>query len=226
MPVNPTLSEYNREQLETLLAVRSRLAELPEARVRGLQEKLADYLAFRGDLEVFLRQHFGSLCSRTCYTSRLSACCSREGIITFFADVVINCLRSSGPDLDALQQALLGGRNDAKCVYLGTHGCRWRVRPIVCAMFLCSRAEKTVFEGRPPLRERWEELCRRKQLFTWPDRPVLFDDLEAFFIDLGCISPLMYLHNAPGLLRVKQKSGVRSPHLRKTEKRRSPRLRT
>ena len=63
---------------------------------------------------------------------------------------------------------------------------------------------KTVFGDRPELKNQWEEFCRIKKRFTWPDRPVLFDDLEAFFIDLGCTSPLMYLHNSPGLLRVKQ----------------------
>ncbi|KPJ77091.1 MAG: hypothetical protein AMJ54_09435 [Deltaproteobacteria bacterium SG8_13] len=205
MPATKQLSEYNREQLDTLLMVRRRLAVLGQEPQRALQEKIADYLQFRSDVDGFLHEHFTALCNRTCYTSRRSACCSREGIITFFADVVINCLQSTGDDLDKLQRDLLGIQNEHKCVYLTARGCHWRVRPIVCAMFLCNRAAKTVFEDRPSLRNRWEELCRRKQLFTWPDRPVLFDFLEAFFIDLGCSSPLMYLHNSPGLLRVKRR---------------------
>ncbi|CAB1071247.1 hypothetical protein D1AOALGA4SA_1164 [Olavius algarvensis Delta 1 endosymbiont] len=47
-----------------------------------------------------------------------------------------------------------------------------------------------------------------RQHFTWPDRPVLFDDLESYFLKTGCRSPLMYLHNSPGLLRIKQKAGL------------------
>ena len=203
MPARNPLSEYNREQLDTLLMVRRCLAVLPASQKRMLQAKIADYLAFRSDVDAFLQAHFAELCSRTCYTSRRSACCSREGIITFFADVVINCLQSTDQDLDALQQDLLGMQNEQKCVYLDTGGCRWRVRPIVCAMFLCNRAAQTVFENQPSLQSRWEELCRRKQLFTWPDRPVLFDDLERYFIEAGYHSPLMYMHNSPGLLRVK-----------------------
>ena len=202
-------SDYNREQFETLLAVRKTLADLPAAQQRTLQEKIAAYLQFRSEVETFLQENFAGICSRTCYSSRLSACCSREGIITFFADVVVNALQSTAGELGRLQQALQAAENQDKCVYLGSRGCRWRVRPVVCAMFLCDRAEKSVLDGSPPLRNRWEELCRRRRLFTWPDRPVLFDDLEAFFMDRGCSSPLMYLHNSPGLLRVKQKRSAR-----------------
>ena len=204
MTAKNSISEYNREQLDTLLMVRKSLAILPEARQRLLQEKVADYLAFRAEVDDFLQLHFADLCKRTCYTSRRSACCSREGIITFFADVVINCLQSAGEELDGLQLALLGIQDDHKCVYLGADGCLWQVRPIICAMFLCNRATTAVFENRPARKGRWEELCRRRQHFTWPNRPVLFDDLEAFFLDLGCSSSLMYLHHSPGLLRVKQ----------------------
>ncbi len=202
------LSDYNRGQLETLRMVRRHLDTLPQAQRRVLQEKIAEYLAFRSDLDAFLQEHFSSVCTFTCYTSHRSACCSREGIITFFADVVINGLQSTEADLDTLQQVLQGSQDEDQCVYLSANGCRWRVRPIVCAMFLCDRAVKTIFENRSPLQSRWEELCRRRLLFTWPDRPVLFDELESFFIDLGCNSPLMYLHNSPGLLRVKQKSRI------------------
>ena len=41
---------------------------------------------------------------------------------------------------------------------------------------------------------------------TWPDRPVLFDELEKLFIKEGYDSPLMYCHKSPGLLRLKSKS--------------------
>ena len=49
-----------------------------------------------------------------------------------------------------------------------------------------------------------DALAQERKRFTWPDRPVLFDDLEQYFMDAGCTSPHMYLHNSPGLLRVKQ----------------------
>jgi len=48
----------------------------------------------------------------------------------------------------------------------------------------------------------------KRKRFTWPDQPVLFDDLESYFMKSGYRSPLMYLHNSPGLLRVKQKAGA------------------
>jgi hypothetical protein len=37
----------------------------------------------------------------------------------------------------------------------------------------------------------------------------LFDELEQLFIDAGYRSPLMYLHNGPGLLRVKERAGTK-----------------
>jgi len=80
----------------------------------------------------------------------------------------------------------------------------WRVKPIVCEMFLCEQAKKEVFREKAWAEDAWEELKQRKKLYTWPDRPVLFDDLERYFMDAGYSSPLMYLHNSPGLLRVKQ----------------------
>ena len=73
-------------------------------------------------------------------------------------------------------------------------------------MFLCDRAKDTVFGSRPELKDRWDALARERKRFTWPDRPVLFDDLERTFMDAGCTSSLMYLHNSPGLLRVKKMS--------------------
>ena len=95
-----------------------------------------------------------------------------------------------------------------KCIYLGPTGCRWRIKPIVCEMFLCDRAEKTVFEGHPHCKEEWTALNRRKKDFTWPDRPVLFDRLEKVFLDLGYHSTLMHLNFSPGLRMVKKKAGI------------------
>jgi hypothetical protein len=48
------------------------------------------------------------------------------------------------------------------------------------------------------------EFKQREKHYRWPDRPVLFDDLEKYFMAAGYSSPLMYLNNSPGLLRVKE----------------------
>jgi len=90
----------------------------------------------------------------------------------------------------------------------------WRIKPIVCEMFLCNAAEKAVLKENPITQKRWEALVRQKKDFTWPDRPVLFDTLEQICIEAGYTSPLMYLHNSPGLLRLKQKA-IQSTHAKK-----------
>ncbi len=204
------MDEYNREQTDALSMARRRLADLSVSRKQELEASIAPYLAFREEVDAFLSRCFQEVCTRACYESRLSACCSHEGIITFFADVVINALMSSERELNSLRDALHGygeGRQ-LKCVYLGSNGCLWRVKPIVCEMFLCDRALKEAFENHPGANETWEALKERKKRFTWPDRPVLFDAIEKMFIEAGCESSLMYLHNSPGMLRVKKLAGL------------------
>ena len=198
------MSEYNQEQYESLSMVRQHLATLGAQKIQNLKATLRDYLVFRRKVDALLNEHFAEICSQTCYRSRLSACCSREGIITFFADVVINALNSSAAEIETMLKALEQPNTGYKCVYLGQQGCMWRVKPIVCEMFLCERAQHGVLQEKPALQGQWDELNRRKKRFTWPDRPVLFDDLEKTFMDAGHTSPLMYLHNSPGLLRVKR----------------------
>ena len=83
-------SSYQVEQLEALARVRLHLAALPRGERETLCVLAADYLAFRRRVDDFQDRNFGSVCDRTCYQSQLSACCSREGIVTFFADMVIN----------------------------------------------------------------------------------------------------------------------------------------
>jgi hypothetical protein len=200
------MNSYNQEQYDTLDMVRRYVDGLAKEEKTELVASLDDYLRFRHSVDDFLQTHFGSVCHQACYQSRLSACCSREGIVTFFADGVINVLLSTPQEIDRLAAALRSGDNGSKCVYLGPSGCLWRLRPIVCAMFLCDRAENEVFRNQPALRRQWEVYRDRKKRFTWPDRPVLFDDLETIFIAAGCTSPLMYLHNSPGLIRVKQQA--------------------
>jgi hypothetical protein len=202
------MSEYQFEQLETLSRVRLHLKTLSRGEKEKLRVLIADYLEFRRQVDRFLSVYFGGVCDRTCYQSRLSACCSREGIVTFFADVVINLLMSDETDIGALADVLSQENTGFKCVYLRPDGCLWRIKPIVCHMFLCEPAKAKVFGEHPEAEAEWLELERRRKQFTWPDRPVLFDALEKYFIACGCASPLMYLHNSPGLLRIKRQAGI------------------
>jgi hypothetical protein len=110
---------------------------------------------------------------------------------------------SSDDDIDRLVQALQAPNVGLKCVYLGNRGCLWKIKPIVCEMFLCEEARKTVFGRALNVQKRWKRLRRREKRYTWPDRRILFDDLETFFIQAGYDSNLMYFHNSPGLLKVK-----------------------
>ncbi len=203
--VNP----YHLEQRQTLDLIRDRLETVPEDRDR-LLEWTAPYRAFRAGASDFLDRHFHAVCTEKCFRDRLSACCSREGIITFFADMAVNVLISDAPELDALGAVLDVPNEGFKCVYLGDRGCLWRIKPIVCEMFLCDAALSAAFDGDPGAAARWEALKEERKRFTWPDRPVVFDDLETHFMAAGLTSPLMYLHNSPGLLRVKQRAGVAS----------------
>jgi hypothetical protein len=201
-------SSYQAEQIETLSRVRRHLALLSRGEKEKLHALAADYLAFRRRVDEFQDRNFGNVCDRTCYQSHLSACCSREGIVTFFADVVINLLVSAESEIEALAQALQRENDGFKCVYLGPAGCRWSVKPIVCEMFLCDAAKTRVFTQNPEAAAEWAELKRQRKSFTWPDRPVLFDMIEKYFIAADCASSLMYLHNSPGLLRVKRQAGM------------------
>ncbi len=202
----PEPSAYQREQLEALVLVRSHLAHLGPAQQDRLRRQAAPYLALRVEMAAFLAAHFSEICTLTCFSNRLSACCTRDGIITFFADVVLNVLVSGEAQVESLQALLERPHVGAKCVYLGGDGCRWRLKPIVCERFICDTAHHRVFDQQPVLRDAWETLKQRASAFTWPDRPILFDRLEQEFIDAGLSSSLMYLHQSPGLLRVKRRA--------------------
>ena len=184
--------------------VRHYLAQISEADREALKESLNDYLVFRDAVDAFQENYFRDICNRKCYQSKLSACCSKDGIIAFFADVIINALMADPAALDRLQGVLTRPHEGFKCVFLGPAGCLWRIKPIVCEMFLCDVAENAVLKPNPVARNRWDALVRQKKLYTWPDRPVLFDTLEQICIDAGYDSTLMFLHNSPGLLRVKR----------------------
>ena len=197
------MNSYQKEQTESYAMVQRHLATLSASERQALELQISDYLLFRDEVDIFLSDHFSNLCTKKCYQNKLSACCSREGIITFFGDMVVNTLVSCNEEINALLATLQKPNTGFKCIYLKDNGCMWRVKPIVCEMFLCEQAKKEVFREKAWAEDAWKELKQRKKLYTWPDRPVLFDDLERYFMDAGYSSPLMYLHNSPGLLRIK-----------------------
>ena len=184
--------------------VRSYLAQISEAERETLKESLNAYLTFRDAVDAFQEKYFHEICSSKCYQSKLSACCSRDGIIIFFADVIINALMAEPAALEGLKDVLIHPHEGFKCVFLGQEGCLWRIKPIVCEMFLCDAAENAVLKENPVARNRWDDLVRQKKEYTWPDRPVLFDRLEQICIEAGYASSLMFLNNSPGLLRIKR----------------------
>lgn len=203
------MNAYQKEQAESLALVRKYLTSLTGGRKESLMELASDYFSFRKDVDALLVNYFNDVCTAKCYQSRLSACCGRDGIITFFADMVINALVSSEQDMDLLENAATKNNDYSdKCIYLENKGCLWKLKPIVCEMFICDFARNQVFEKFPEAGLKWIRLKQREKHFKWPDRPVLFDQLEEIFISSGYRSPLMYLHNSPGLLRVKQQAGL------------------
>ena len=203
------MSTYQREQLAALQMVCAHLKAMPASNRQLSTDLTAEYRAFRKDVSAFLKTHLAGICSQKCYQSRLSACCSKEGIVTFIADVTINALVSSEDHIRSLIQVLQVPNRGYKCVYLGPDGCRWQLKPIVCEMFICEPAQKQILDKSPEARQEWEALKQIKKQFTWPDRPVLFDTIEQLFIKAGYSSPLMYMHNSPGLLRVKQRAQLK-----------------
>ncbi|MGD8432944.1 MAG: hypothetical protein PVI73_02390 [Syntrophobacterales bacterium] len=204
----PVISEYNRQQKNAILMVRQHLSHLPDSELRRLKKRIESYLQFRKVVNSFQDQHFADICSQKCFTSYESACCGREGIITFFADVVINVLLSTREEIDVLLDTIDTDTGGSNCVYLNNTGCLWRLKPIVCEMFLCEHAKTLVLDNNKALKSQWEKFRQRERRYTWPSRPVLFDELEAYFIEAGCDSPLMYLHLSPGLLRLKARHGL------------------
>jgi len=197
------MREYNRDQLQAIQMVRGYVRGLSGVEMSRLKKRIKSYLHFREDVAAFQKRYFSGICTEKCFTGKTSACCGREGIATFFADVVVNLILSSDKEVDALEQTLTNDRGGFKCVYLSESGCLWRLKPIVCEMFLCDFAKASVLNKDNVLGSRWDQLRRREKRYTWPDRPVLFDGLEEIFVQAGYDSPIMYFHHSPGLLRIK-----------------------
>jgi len=200
------ISPYQQEQHEAITLVATHMNTLIPDQIESLKTTSHEYLKFRDKADAFLNTYFASTCTQKCFQSSLSACCSREGIITFFADIVINTLFSTSDDRNLLLTVLQKPNAGPKCVYLGPQGCLWRIKPIVCQMFLCDAAKEKVFSDHPSAESAWVDLKNQEKQFTWPDKKILFDDLETLFINAGHASSLMYLHNSPGLLLVKKRA--------------------
>lgn len=202
------MNAYQKEQLDALQMVRRHLKALPDSETAYLKAQIADYQDFRSRVAGFLESHFAGICNEKCYQSRLSACCSRDGIVAFFADVLINAMSAEEDSLDTLENAIQQPEKEFKCIFLSATGCLWQVKPIVCEMFLCDAAEDSVFVGDSGAVKQWERFKAEEKTFTWPDRPVVFEALEAYFMIRGCDSPLMYMHKSPGLVRIRSKRGL------------------
>ncbi len=197
------VSEYNRDQWITFRAIADACRKLTPSEIAGLRDSLASYLHFREAVDRYQARYFHETCRGECFETGTSACCGFESIITFFADHAISYLLSDSREMSSLFEALEKPNTTSHCVYLGEHGCLWKVRPITCAMFFCSPGKKSVFPKQPEAESILSELKEREKEFTWPTKPVLFDDLEAYFIRLGLESPHLHFHRSPGLLRLK-----------------------
>ncbi len=202
------MSTYHQEQLDSQKMVMRYLERASEAKRLELKRLCTDYRDFRETIRLFQDRHLRAICTQACFQDQKSACCNKDGIITFFADLVVNALFAPPQALVDLTATLQTGRDDMKCVYLGPNGCRWHIKPIVCEMFLCDRALEGMRAADPEAAATWNTLAAEAKRFRWPDRPVLFDLLESRFLAAGLCSPLMYLHNSPGLVRIKRKAGL------------------
>ena len=194
------MNDYQAEQRDAL----EQIVQNIDVLVSIPNDAIGSYLSFRRQLDEFSDHHFARHCTRACFETRTSACCSKDGIITFWADMVINVANSDSRQIDDLFIAIDAPMYADKCIYLGKNGCRWQVRPLGCALFLCDRVKDEVLMRCLDLRTRWEAYQAMGKKFRWPDRPVLFDHLEQVFMGAGCRSPLMYINTSPGLLRIKQ----------------------
>ncbi len=196
---------YNAGQWKGFKAIFDGLGKMEHGEIQSLRETARPYLTFREELDAFQKHHTEAHCAKACYETKVSACCGFESIYTFFADQVLTVLFSHEDDIAALLNVLTKPNRTKNCVYLGPAGCIWKVRPISCAMFFCDEVKSKILQGDPGIQEAWEQLRKREKEFTWPDRWVLFDHMEKYFMKRGVDTPFMYFHKSPGLLRVKKR---------------------
>ena len=200
-----SFNEYNRDQLDALALIRDFFRNKPSYQKDHIAKMVQPYLDFRASVDDFHKKYLSDICTVKCFQEMQSACCNKEGIATFFADFAVNILYSEDADLDIMEEQLLRGASGNKCVYLTDSGCLWHHKPIVCEMFLCDHAKKSLGERGSSLLSKWAQLRKEEKKYTWPDKPVLFDKLEAMFLAEGIESTLMYFHKSPGLIRIKSK---------------------
>ena len=198
------MNQYQKEQLDALKQVRQNLETMSHDEKQRLKDTLTEYLEFRSRAASFLESVFSTICTEKCYANKLSACCSKDGILAFFGDVVVNALTSPPEGLDRIEAAITRPERETKCIFLSEKGCLWHIKPIVCEMFLCDEAEQKAFGNNTEAQKKWEAFKEERKNFTWPDKKVLFEELESVFMRKGVTSPLMYIHYSPGLLRIKR----------------------
>ncbi len=204
----PGVSRYNLDQWDGFTAILRALEKMDRTEIEFLRELSQPYLRFREALEAFQRLYLEPLCVRTCYETGVSACCGFESIFTFFADQVVTLLFSREEEIATLLDVLQKPNKTRRCVYLGSRGCLWKIRPISCTMFFCDEVKNTLIHDSAALQEEWERFQAWEKEFTWPDKEVLFDLLEKHFLHRGVETPFMYFHKSPGLLRVKARAGL------------------
>ena len=202
------MNDYQSEQLDALSQVLGALEKFTKCERDQLLVDIAPYVAFRREVDQFTERHFSPLCNSACFQRKRSACCSKDGIVTFWADVVVNACCASTMQIAQLKQAIQAPFFSDKCIYLTPGGCLWTIRPLVCAFFLCDAVQNEVLGACREISEQWSAYKNAAAAFRWPDKPVLFDRLEAVFMAAGCDSSLMYLSKSPGLLMVKKRAGI------------------
>jgi len=203
-----SFNEYNRDQLTSFRAINIILENLPPAEIGRLKMQISPYLIFRKEVEDIYGRYFKPICRQSCFETHISACCGFESIIIFFADQAINCLMSRPDQIVNILNTLEQPNCSSNCVFLGETGCIWQVRPIACAMFFCEQAKNKIFDRHPEAEVTWQNLQEQEKGYTWPTTPVLFDEIEKYFIELGVDSPSLYFHKSPGLLRLKAKAAM------------------
>lgn len=194
---------YNTEHREALAAVLAGLTRMGGEKVSALKSLVSGYLDFRKESAAFQEREYSSLCHAHCFSRGSADCCGKNAIAVFFADMVVNSLVAGPRGAKRLLRALQREPGDS-CVYLSGGGCLFALKPIACEMFVCHRIREELLDANPALAAGWEELRAEEKRFTWPAEPVLFDTLEALFIEAGFSAPLMYCHTSPGLLKLKK----------------------
>ena len=155
------MNEYQKEQLHAWQQIEAALAKMPPSAINAMRNEIKGYLRFREEVEHFLKSYFNDQCTSSCYQNNRSACCSKDGILTFWADLVIDAITADPQHIEMMTAAVESPVFDGKCIYLKADGCCWSVRPLVCIMFLCDSAQQTVFPAEPAALQQWEDLWSR-----------------------------------------------------------------